>query len=392
MSKAYDLVILGGGCAGLSLAAELSRQGQASPRTLVLESRSKYQNDRTWCFWDGPNARATHLASHRWYEMKVSNAHTTAIVPCVDRPYAMVPASAFYQYALDAISANPHITLRLDSPITGCPSKQGNLWRLQVRNTLCEAAMVVDTRPARGFRPGDATLWQSFSGVEVTTTFDEFNPERVTLMEFRHTAAGRILFTYLLPLSRRRALVEVTQFSPFPAEPGSLERDLHEALRHHVLGGVQLVLRRESGILPMGSSRRFVSDDASFVYAGLHAGGARPCTGYAFQRIQRWAADCARNLANEQPPIGHRPDPSWMQAMDQLFLNVLRSRPDIAPSMFVSLFAGTDSSSVIRFLSDEAGVADVLGVVSSLPAYPFLKELGSIFRTKATQWQESFVS
>jgi lycopene beta-cyclase len=47
----YDLIILGGGCAGLSLARRLSELGEDCPQTVILESRSSYTDDRTWCFW-----------------------------------------------------------------------------------------------------------------------------------------------------------------------------------------------------------------------------------------------------------------------------------------------------------------------------------------------------
>ena len=46
-----DLIILGGGCAGLSLALNLAKQGSVCPNTLILEKREAYSNDRTWGFW-----------------------------------------------------------------------------------------------------------------------------------------------------------------------------------------------------------------------------------------------------------------------------------------------------------------------------------------------------
>ena len=55
----YDLIIIGGGCSGLSLAAALCRlavQPEHVPRTLIVEPRSRYTNDRSWCFW----AQADH--------------------------------------------------------------------------------------------------------------------------------------------------------------------------------------------------------------------------------------------------------------------------------------------------------------------------------------------
>ena len=52
--------------------------------------------------------------------------------------------------------------------------------------------------------------------------------------------------------------------------------------------------------------------------------------------------------------------------MDALFLKLVRARPDLAPDLFVALFAGTDTQSVIRFLSDRATLRDYARVVASL--------------------------
>lgn len=61
--------------------------------------------------------------------------------------------------------------------------------------------------------------------------------------------------------------------------------------------------------------------------------------------------------------------------MDALFLQVLYSRPDLAPELFFSLFSKVDSVRVARFMSDRAGLADCLRIMSSLPPVPFLSEL-----------------
>ncbi len=392
MNRHYDLVILGGGCAGLSLARELANSGSASPRTLVVESRQAYTNDRTWCFWETDHASATHLVSHRWDAMEVADSRATARISCAGSPYAMIPAAAFYEDAARTIAASRRIGLQLGARLEGAPAKLGGLWSVTTTAGLFVAPTVIDTRPQQNAHHADATLWQSFSGVEVCTNSDAFHPECLTLMDFSRTTPGRMLFTYVLPVSARRALIEVTEFSPFPKKAGALEDDLRSALRHYTAGSAHTILRAEAGILPMGQRVQSRSPDPSLVYAGLQAGGARPCTGYAFQRIQRWAADCAIGLCRDGVPMGHPPDAAWLRGMDQLFLEVLRSRPDLAPSMFVSLFTQTDRRAIIRFLSDEARWGDVLGVVASLPAMPFLREVANVFRAKAIRWQESFVS
>ena len=50
--REFDYVILGGGCAGLSLAYELDINDKIKNKKLaIIEIRDAYQRDKTWSFW-----------------------------------------------------------------------------------------------------------------------------------------------------------------------------------------------------------------------------------------------------------------------------------------------------------------------------------------------------
>ena len=50
--KEFDYIIIGGGCAGLSLAYELEITNNLKDKTLaIIESRKEYKRDKTWSFW-----------------------------------------------------------------------------------------------------------------------------------------------------------------------------------------------------------------------------------------------------------------------------------------------------------------------------------------------------
>ena len=52
----YDYIILGRGCAGLSLIMHiLSSSHLSNKRILLIEKEVKNKNDRTWCFWEKGN-------------------------------------------------------------------------------------------------------------------------------------------------------------------------------------------------------------------------------------------------------------------------------------------------------------------------------------------------
>ncbi len=385
MQPQYDVVILGGGCSGLSLAVRLAELGQRSPRTLIVEQRSSYTHDRTWCFWGDGAARHRSLIQHRWSRMTVRSNAGQAIIDCGDTPYQMIPAKAFYQDAVDRLSVCPSTDLQLGVRLTREPTSVGRHWQIETTAGTCFAKTVIDTRPSGPPAQGDATLWQSFSGQEIECEEAVFDPGTINLMDFSTADPSRILFTYVLPVSTHRALVEVTQFGPVPLTGEALARDLALAISRRRQGSRCRTLRAEEGVLPMGLHMARKPSQRNYIKVGLTAGAARPCTGYAFQRIQHWADRCAKRLAEGRAAVGHAADPPLLRAMDHLFLSVLRAHPEKAPDIFLSLFANTQSDRMIRFLSGRGRLPDYWNVIGALPILPFLQQV-----PKALWWQESW--
>ncbi len=375
MQTETDILILGGGCAGLSLALRLAAHGEDCPRTAVIESRSHYVNDRTWCFWDDRSAHLRHLVQHRWPTVSLADAGRRVTVDCHEIPYAMIPAETFYAHATAALAETTRVGLAMNEPIVAEPRKEGGLWRVETRHGSRCAKRLIDTRPQRSPERGAAVLWQSFSGQEIECDAARFDPGMAHLMDFSPSRNGRITFLYLLPTSPHRALVEATVFAPDPLGPEDLAEELAAFIHRQVDGSNHVVLRSEHGALPMGQAALARGADVSHVRAGVAAGGARPASGFAFQRIQRWADACAGALIAGEPPLPHPPDPWITRAMDALFLRVLRAQPERAPELFLALFALRDPRRIIRFMSDHAMLADYAAIALALPPWLFLREI-----------------
>ncbi len=377
-----DIIILGGGCAGLSLAMRLASLGESSPSVAVIESRTNYTNDRTWCFWGTGTGQLSHLVRHRWAAVSIATEERRVTLDCSSTPYQMIPAETFYTAAVEAIGAAPNIELVMGESLTSEPWKDDKLWQTETTAGKRSAKMIIDTRPSRRPERDEAILWQSFSGQEIECDAACFNPDAVTLMEFSPVKNDRITFLYVLAITPTRALVEATVFAPDPLSPQDLAAELDAGINKLTNGVNFSVIRSEHGILPMGLAAPVSSLDATYVRAGLTAGGARPASGYAFQRIQLWADDCARALANGMPPLSHARDSWHIRAMDWLFLHVLRARPEIAPDLFLALFSSKNPDTVIRFMSDCAKLTDCATIILALPPWPFLREIPSGLATR----------
>ncbi len=373
----YDLVIIGGGCAGLSLAARLAEHGDQAPRTLIIEQRDTYSNDRTWCFWDVGQSFANKLIKKSWsnFEIRYRNKHYS--YSCQATPYQMLESSTFYQSMLDKINASKNISIKLGYGIDRNPVRIDNQWHIRFSGQHIVSKLVVDTRPSKDLDHSDSLLWQSFLGIELSTKSKKFDAGKLILMDLDESYTDGLGFIYVLPISANKALVEYTVFSGKRLQAKDLQPFLDNAVQRYLGKNQYNQIRTEHGILPMGNTRPLNHLDASYLYAGLYAGSARPSSGYAFQRIQSWASLCANSIIKDGK-LSKSPKDGWLQSfMDALFLMVLKNNQSLNAKIFNSLFKNCSTASVVRFMSDKASLIDCLRIVVSLPPLPFLKALPS---------------
>jgi lycopene beta-cyclase len=171
-------------------------------------------------------------------------------------------------------------------------------------------------------------------------------------------------FTYVLPASPTRALVEDAWFAPPGAPPpdhrAALGRwlDAHGAGRHHVLF-------EETGCLPMDPRFR-PAQGRRLMPLGAAAGAHRPATGYAFGAVQAqcdFICDHIDIALDTGRMPGFRRRAPVVRSMDRLMLAVLARRPQLAPQLFLGLFSHCPASRLVRFLADRPGFVDMAAVI-----------------------------
>ena len=374
MATEFDIIILGGGRAGLSLGMRLAKLGQDCPRVAIIEKRAQYVADRTWSYWACDSAQLKHLARAEWKKVAINGAGKTHCIDCADVPYQAIDAGSFYDAAVSEINGNTNIIFYHGDEVKAVRKVDG-LWEVGLSRGTLRGRQIVDTRPVLDAERAVPLMWQSFSGVEVECSVDVFDAQVATLMDFIKGPEGQVIFLYLLPYSRRRALIEVTVFGREVRTEHDLAPILDECVKKVTRSSAVKIIYREHFAIPMGLPTLERVKDESYVRAGIEAGGARASTGYVFQRIQRWAEESSERLRRGLPVRGHRADPWVMRKMDQLFLRVLLRNPERGPELFVRLFGMRDPRSVIRFMHDEATLLDYLKIMCALPRGLFLAEL-----------------
>ena len=382
----YDIAIIGAGLAGLSLAARLAEPAFAGLRVLVLEPRTGYRRDRTWSYWSMQPHPFQAAVTSCWDRWRIVAADRSVTRSASGLRYESIPSDKLYHIAVERIQAAPHITMR--QGVTAYAEEDATGVQLRFGEEIARSRFAFDTRPPA--RLGTHGLTQRFAGWEIETQDDVFDASTVTLMDFRCAQSGAPHFTYVLPSTSRRALVEDTWFAP----SGFLPPDHRAAIGDHLRNqyGVTdfAILFEESGALPMNPV--FLPEPGRWLLPiGTAGGGTRPSTGYAFNAIQAQCDAITGDLLAGRAPRPVRPRPAIVRFMDRVLLDMLDRKPELAAPLFASLFEQCEPRSLVRFLNDRAGLADLVAVGLAMPIATTIAATMHLL-TRRTEWPQTAIA
>lgn len=366
-------LILGAGCAGLSLCLALLREGVTEPIALV-DRRTAFGRDRTWCFWDVGSTPLAALAGHRWERWTIATPAGVTTRGSRRHPYVHVDARDFYTHALREIAGRPNVRLHLGERVFSVRERGAGVEARTSAGTRTAAvaydALATGSPLARDRPPGAVELAQQFVGQAVRTARPAFDPTTATLMDFRVDQSRGLHFVYVLPFSATEALVEDTYVCAATV-PAARRREAIAAYLADRLGVHDFeVTHTERGRIAM-TTHRFALGHGRRIHAvGSAAGAVRPSSGYAFVRIQRHCAAVAAAVARGRP-VPRRVAPGRYGVLDDVFLRALAAEPAAFPERFRTLLSGTAPDAFARFMSDASGPRDELRVIAALPMGPF---------------------
>ena len=375
----FGHVILGAGCAGLSLCYYLLERGVEAP-ILILDRKGSFTDDRTWCFWDVEDTPFSDRAIKGWRSWLV-RADGREIRHTTDRyPYLCLTGAGFYGAALREISARGNVTVRLGEEVLSQRETDRGVAVTTTAGTyladrVFDGRGLPDDSPALGeARLGGSWISQQFLGLRLRADRPVFDPDVCTLMDFSVDQSRGLRFAYVLPIDDREALVENVYLSMDGAPPEVHRHELSDYIgdRYGLSEGDYEVYGEEWGNIPM-TTRRFPGRRAGRTWRiGTLAGDTRPSTGYAFLRVQRHCRALAAEVAGSagEPARVH---PWRYGPLDRVFLRLLREQPERCPEIYARMFAGVPPEPLVRFLTETSRYLDDARLVGALPKLPFLR-------------------
>ncbi|MFC5904935.1 lycopene cyclase family protein [Streptomyces zhihengii] len=372
-----DVVILGAGAAGLSLADRLTRAGGATVTVVEPPDGPLRPPERRWCFWDTEADDVEPAVRASWSRLRIHapDGGATTVEPHPLR-YRMLGSAAFERLVHARLDASPRA--RVVRAVAGTVRAVGDGAEVRCsvpdgRELTLRARLVFDSRPLPALPPARTTLLQHFCGWFVRTAAGRFDPGVADLMDFRVPQPRHgLAFGYVLPLASDHALVEYTEFSRAPLTPAAYAAALSHYSRK-VLGlHAFTVEATEHGVIPMTDARFPRRIEPGVFRIGTAGGATRPSTGYTFAAVRRQSRAIAEGLRDGSTTV---PAPHGRRAlaMDAVLLRALDTGRIDGPAYFTRLFRTTPAERILRFLDGATSPREEFGIGLRGPVLPMLR-------------------
>ncbi len=329
--KEFDYIILGGGCAGLSLAYELDIKKKLNDKTLaIVETRDEYKRDKTWSFWKVTDHNFDDCVIKSWNNFSINSKLGSHEIINKEYPYQTIDSGLFYKKVLNEIKQNKNIQFFKNTD-------QINL----------DNSFIFNSIPSKG--DYQANLWQHFKGIEIETQKDIFDDEIFNLMDFDCDQRDNVHFFYTLPFSKNKALIETTWLSKMDDKTLTdydvqLEKYIKETLKIKNYK----INYQEEGAIPLFYP--LINSEKNRINIGSAGGMTRLSTGYTFLNIQNHSKYITNNIEKIQKTKAYHIGKKY--------------------EMFKA-----SSKTVIKFLSNKSNIFEDLGIILKMPKWMFIKNI-----------------
>lgn len=373
MTKNYDYIITGAGCAGLSLLMRLLHQPSlCNKQILVIDAQEKNTNDRTWCFWEKEENLFEKIVSNSWQQLKFESNNFSTEFSIAPYSYKMIHGLDFYNHVLNYAKSFANVEFRYDKILS--IGTENKFAFVQLVNEKLYSTYIFNSilfeKPA--INANQYYLLQHFTGWVIKTKEPCFNPQKATFMDFTVSQEHGTTFMYVLPTSTTTALVEYTLFT----ETLLKEEQYTAALQNYIqqkLGITNYTIQHtEFGIIPM-TNYKFPLQVGNIVNIGIAGGQAKGSSGYAFKFIQKRTASIVDSLVTKKHPfVSKTGKDKKFNFYDSVLLQVLQQKKMKGDAIFADIFKHNKPTTVLQFLDNESNLLQDLQIMHSVPTSTFL--------------------
>tara|TARA_B110000046_G_scaffold114959_1_gene122142 strand:+ start:4744 stop:5895 length:1152 start_codon:yes stop_codon:yes gene_type:complete len=376
MKLDYDYIICGGGASGLSIASGLSQDSYfLNKKILIIDPEfPKKEDDRTWCFWENEKSQWDDLTFHKWEKVIFKSKEIDKVISLNPLRYKMLKSMSYYNKGNEIVSKNSNIKSLKEKVIdvkdngNYCEviTENGHYSSTKVFNSILNWKLLKDNKKY-------PLLIQHFEGWFIKTEEDIFNEKEATFMDFSIEQNSNTRFMYVLPFSKREALVEYTLFSKDILDKKGYKSAIVDYLKK---AGIKnyTVTNKESGKIPMTGFPFHKQNSKNIIYIGSAGGWSKPSTGYTFKNIERKSKTLLKFLKKQDNFKKYsRRTRFWFY--DLIFLDVLYQNNHLGRKLFTEMFKNNPPELIFKFLDEKSNFIDELKIMSSFSTSIFIKTI-----------------
>jgi len=383
-SEKFDIIISGGGMAGLSLVYRALKEGiWSGQKILIIEKDKKDQNDRTWCFWQKDEERSPfeEIIFRKWSDLLFfTNQGEKIKLATGTYGYKMIRSIDFYKHVLSFIEKFDQVSF-INQDVKSVIGKADGAEVNTVERTYYAKYVFNSVYVKPTLKSHDQYFLQHFKGVTIQTS--EFNeePSQINFMDFRTSQKNGATFFYTLPLSRTEIFTEYTIFSKNLLTQEEYDAGIQEYIDKTLKINNYKIIEEEFGVIPM-TDFSFQRRSGNVINIGSAGGDTRASTGYTFLNTQKTVSKIIKSFKENNHPFFKPENISRKhKLLDATILNVFDAGYYPGDEIFTDLFKNVAAKTIFKFLDSESSILDDLKIMTSLRAKyfigPFLKVLAN---------------
>lgn len=369
----FDYIIIGNGLAGLQLALKMSEDTFFDTKTIALiDSSEKNTNDKTWSFWEKEPSQWSDIIEKSWQHASVITHKKEIHLNLLPYHYKTVRSLDFYNYAKEKLSLSKHIKFIISKVES---VEDINKTIVKTSSGAFTASHVFDSRIPDVYSLHSEkyiSIIQHFKGWIIETDTDAFDDTSLTMMDYRLKDGNQTTFTYVLPFSKTKALVEFTYFTDACVNENTYDSFIKTYIKDYLKIDHYKVLETEKGQIPMTNFSFKDFNTKNVTKIGTGGGWVKGSTGYSFKHTEKKVKQIIENLKDDKLPSEGLFKRKF-KFYDTVFLKVLKDENHKGEWIFQQFYDKNSIQTMFRFLDEESTFFEELKIMWSLFSWSFIK-------------------
>lgn len=370
----FDFIIIGNGLAGLQLALKMASDAFFKDKQIALIDFSKKDtNDKTWSFWEKSVSQWDSIIYKTWKNANVLTSKKNIKLSLTPYQYKTIKAIDFYTHAKTCLQKYDNISFIVDEVIT--LDEESNNVNIKAKNQNYKASHVFDSRLPKTYHntsKKNTKLIQHFKGIIIETKTPCFDVDCMTMMDYRLKDGKQTSFTYVLPFSKNKALIEFTYFTEHVVENQTYDKYINEYITTYLNISNYTISETEKGQIPMTDFPFKNYNSKHITKIGTGGGWVKGSTGYSFKHTEKKVAKIINNIKNNRLPSNKLFKKRYL-FYDAIFLKVLKDNNVKGEWIFQQFYSRNNIATMFRFLDEESTFIDEIKIMVSLFSWDFIK-------------------